>query len=246
MDPRGSPQRIGKAHVTDQLADLQRHLRSSAARPRSPAPILAVLMFVNSVQAHCPRRLNAQLHGSWQCCRRRRLRGWPLGYAQPVGGVIAYEKQISISGVGFDIACGNMAVRLQHGIDDNRDHEVSNDHAYSDWPTSSSWTPSGGGHAPTPNRSENRRLGDARKGLTHDGPLQKVCLAHLIRDAQYAIDAGDIAFAPGLQDLLQRACKIGRRRARLADATLQASAQGSTPNSMRCSTSSRPTRPAKS
>ena len=35
-----------------------------------------------------------------------------LGYAQPVGGVIAYEKQISISGVGFDIACGNMAVRL--------------------------------------------------------------------------------------------------------------------------------------
>ena len=35
-----------------------------------------------------------------------------LGYAQPVGGVIAYEKQISISGVGFDIGCGNMAVRL--------------------------------------------------------------------------------------------------------------------------------------
>jgi len=35
-----------------------------------------------------------------------------LGYAQPVGGVIAYEGQISISGVGFDIACGNMAVRL--------------------------------------------------------------------------------------------------------------------------------------
>lgn len=35
-----------------------------------------------------------------------------LGYAQPVGGVIAYEGQISISGVGFDIACGNMAVKL--------------------------------------------------------------------------------------------------------------------------------------
>ena len=35
-----------------------------------------------------------------------------LGYAQPVGGVVAYEGQISISGVGFDIACGNMAVRL--------------------------------------------------------------------------------------------------------------------------------------
>ncbi len=40
-----------------------------------------------------------------------------LGYAQPVGGVIAYEKQISISGVGFDIGCGNMAVRLDTQYD---------------------------------------------------------------------------------------------------------------------------------
>lgn len=35
-----------------------------------------------------------------------------LGYAQPVGGVVAYKDAISISGVGFDIACGNMAVKL--------------------------------------------------------------------------------------------------------------------------------------
>lgn len=41
-----------------------------------------------------------------------------LGYAQPVGGVIAYEKQISISGVGFDIGCGNLAVRLDTRFDD--------------------------------------------------------------------------------------------------------------------------------
>lgn len=34
-----------------------------------------------------------------------------LGYAQPVGGVIAYENHISISGVGFDIGCGNMAAK---------------------------------------------------------------------------------------------------------------------------------------
>jgi transposase len=50
----------------------------------------------------------------------------------------------------------------------------------------------------------------------------QVCLAHLLRDAQYAIEAGDIAFAPGLQELLQRACAIGRRRPALADATLRA------------------------
>src|SRR5690625_1944549 len=35
-----------------------------------------------------------------------------LGYAQPVGGAVAYEGQISVSGVGFDIGCGNLAVRL--------------------------------------------------------------------------------------------------------------------------------------
>lgn len=33
------------------------------------------------------------------------------GYAQPIGGVIAYREQISLSGVGFDIACGNLAIR---------------------------------------------------------------------------------------------------------------------------------------
>jgi tRNA-splicing ligase RtcB (3'-phosphate/5'-hydroxy nucleic acid ligase) len=44
-----------------------------------------------------------------------------LGYAQPVGGVIAYEEHISVSGVGFDIACGNMAAKLdvpKHAIED--------------------------------------------------------------------------------------------------------------------------------
>lgn len=46
------------------------------------------------------------------------------------------------------------------------------------------------------------------------------CLAHLIRDATYAIDAGDTVFAPGFRDLLKRACAIGRRRGELADSTL--------------------------
>jgi tRNA-splicing ligase RtcB len=33
------------------------------------------------------------------------------GYAQPIGGVVAYKDKVSISGVGFDIACGNIAIR---------------------------------------------------------------------------------------------------------------------------------------
>lgn len=40
-----------------------------------------------------------------------------LGYAQPVGGVIAYEEHVSVSGVGFDIGCGNMAVKLDIRLD---------------------------------------------------------------------------------------------------------------------------------
>ena len=51
------------------------------------------------------------------------------------------------------------------------------------------------------------------------------CLAHLIRDAQYAIDAGDSVFAPAFKAFLQRACAIGRRRADLADATIRAHAR---------------------
>lgn len=49
----------------------------------------------------------------------------------------------------------------------------------------------------------------------------QVCLAHLIRDVQYAVDAGDAIFAPGMKGLLKRACAIGRRRGRLSDSTLK-------------------------
>jgi tRNA-splicing ligase RtcB len=44
-----------------------------------------------------------------------------LGYAQPVGGVIAYEEHVSISGVGFDIGCGNMAARINLKYEDIRE-----------------------------------------------------------------------------------------------------------------------------
>ncbi|HET8756807.1 MAG TPA: RtcB family protein [Solirubrobacteraceae bacterium] len=39
-----------------------------------------------------------------------------VGYSQPVGGAVAYRRHISVSGVGYDIGCGNKAVRtdLRH------------------------------------------------------------------------------------------------------------------------------------
>jgi transposase len=53
----------------------------------------------------------------------------------------------------------------------------------------------------------------------------QICLAHLIRDAQYAIDAGDTVFAPKFKEFLKRACEIGRRRPDLADSTIKAYAR---------------------
>jgi transposase len=50
----------------------------------------------------------------------------------------------------------------------------------------------------------------------------QVCLAHLLRDVRYALEAGDDALAPRLMALLKRAVRIGRRRPELADATLAA------------------------
>src|SRR6266436_879432 len=52
------------------------------------------------------------------------------------------------------------------------------------------------------------------------GNERQLCLAHLLRDAQYAIDAGDTGFAPGFHKLLRRATAIGQRRPGLKDSTL--------------------------
>ena len=44
-----------------------------------------------------------------------------LGYIMPIGGVAAYRNEVSVAGVGFDIACGNAAIltdlTLSSGID---------------------------------------------------------------------------------------------------------------------------------
>lgn len=43
------------------------------------------------------------------------------GYSMPIGGVVAYRGATSPSGVGFDIGCGNKAVRTNLKADDVRD-----------------------------------------------------------------------------------------------------------------------------
>ena len=49
--------------------------------------------------------------------------------------------------------------------------------------------------------------------------LWQVCLAHQLRDCQYAIDAGDKVFAPRMKALLLRAVVLARRRKSLAEST---------------------------
>jgi transposase len=49
--------------------------------------------------------------------------------------------------------------------------------------------------------------------------LWQVCLAHQLRDCQFAVEAGDAIFAPRMKALLLRAVVLARRRANLAQST---------------------------
>ena len=64
-------------------------------------------------------------------------------------------------------------------------------------------------------------LSDRLPAQCNYAEAHQFCLAHLIRDAQYAIDAGDTLFAPAFKEFLKRACDIGRRRPNLADSTIK-------------------------
>lgn len=54
----------------------------------------------------------------------------------------------------------------------------------------------------------------------HPGKQWQVCLAHQLRDCQFAMDKGDTIFAPVMQQLFQHAIGIHNRRERLASSTM--------------------------
>lgn len=45
-----------------------------------------------------------------------------IGYIMPIGGVAAYQGKVSVAGVGFDIACGNAAIRTDLKLADIQPH----------------------------------------------------------------------------------------------------------------------------
>ena len=63
-------------------------------------------------------------------------------------------------------------------------------------------------------------VADRYGGQLGHGAVRQMCLAHLLRDAKYAIEEGDAVFAPGFRLLLLRAVAIGKRRDTLKDSTL--------------------------
>ena len=63
-------------------------------------------------------------------------------------------------------------------------------------------------------------VADRYGGQLGHGAVRQMCLAHLLRDAKYAIEAWDTGFAPGFRLLLLRAVAIGQRRDKLKDTTL--------------------------
>ena len=64
-------------------------------------------------------------------------------------------------------------------------------------------------------------ISDRYAGQQDMAAAHQVCLAHVLRDVQYAIDSGDAVFAPALARLLAWSIGVGRRRDALKDSTLQ-------------------------
>lgn len=65
-------------------------------------------------------------------------------------------------------------------------------------------------------------VSDRYAGQQDLAQAHQVCLAHVLRDVQYAIDSGDTVLAPKIRDLLRWAIAIGKRRSQLKDGTLKA------------------------
>ncbi|TWB08779.1 transposase IS66 family protein [Nitrospirillum amazonense] len=63
-------------------------------------------------------------------------------------------------------------------------------------------------------------VSDRYAGKQDLGQVHQVCLAHVLRDVQYAIDCGDTVVAPRVRDHLRWAIRVSKRRPSLKDATL--------------------------
>ena len=114
---RGDPDAVARAAAYVQGLDAERLSKKAsheaakvAPNPRSPglapAPRAVVGDHDEGTRAQLARCLDHDDAVAGALCADGHL-----GYSQPVGGVVAYREHVSVSGVGYDIACGNLAVR---------------------------------------------------------------------------------------------------------------------------------------
>lgn len=89
------------------MDDEQRQLGSELAPSRTPKP---KALYGTEIDAASLTQLERCL-GDERAVYGALMADHHKGYAVPIGGVIAYQEAISPSGVGFDIACGNKAIR---------------------------------------------------------------------------------------------------------------------------------------
>ncbi|HXU44250.1 MAG TPA: RtcB family protein [Thermoanaerobaculia bacterium] len=78
-------------------------------RPPGPAPAV--------FGTHEKKTLEQLEHVARRAERAALMADGHLGYVMPIGGVAAYRNQVSVVGVGFDIACGNCAIRTNLAVE---------------------------------------------------------------------------------------------------------------------------------
>ncbi len=86
--------------------------RSFRPMPPEPSNITAVF------GAHEPETLAQLQDVATRAERVALMADGHKGYVMPIGGVAAYRDQASVVGVGFDIACGNAAIRTDRTVAD--------------------------------------------------------------------------------------------------------------------------------
>jgi tRNA-splicing ligase RtcB (3'-phosphate/5'-hydroxy nucleic acid ligase) len=113
----GEPDAVARAQAFVQALDAERLAKKAAYEaakvnrtPRGPglppAPLVVVGDHDERTREQLARCLDHDDAVAGALCADGHL-----GYSQPVGGVVAYREHVSVSGVGYDIACGNLAVQ---------------------------------------------------------------------------------------------------------------------------------------
>lgn len=121
-----------------------------------------------------------------------------LGYSMPIGGVVGYLGFVSPSGVGYDIACGNLAVqtnlkaadvppvefgrladeiqqRISFGVGRKNNEPVDDDGWWTSTPSGRSWTSAASCFAVPERMKRHRSIGRCNRCWTRTPEPSRSC-----------------------------------------------------------------------